>query len=192
MRAEDCRIPYRIVLGIIFGKGLVKNYRTEIVFGINLVILLCAMVCIGVRADDLRHLGGSGFGNRPSALSGAIRANRFARFALIGWFARIGKFEPFVRIGLTRYKNRGFDCEWFARIDSREWRCESPVPLSLCLRIHWANPGHGAEKLNYLYTQSCQVGAGVREGDATKHFSVKKRGFQWKGGRQFSELGVWW
>ena len=28
-------------------------------------------------------------------------------------------------------------------------------------------------------------------GDATKHFSVKKRGFQWKGGRQFSELGVW-
>ena len=30
------------------------------------------------------------------------------------------------------------------------------------------------------------------EGDATKHFSVKKRGFQWKGGRQFSESGVWW
>ena len=28
-------------------------------------------------------------------------------------------------------------------------------------------------------------------GDATKHFSVKKRGFQWKGGRQFSEWGVW-
>ena len=29
-----------------------------------------------------------------------------------------------------RYKNRGFNCEWFARIDSRESRCESPVPLS--------------------------------------------------------------
>ena len=29
------------------------------------------------------------------------------------------------------------------------------------------------------------------EGDATKHFSVKKRGFQCKGGRQFSESGVW-
>ena len=36
-----------------------------------------------------------------------------------------------MRIGLTRYKNRGFNCEWFARIDSRESRCESPVPLRL-------------------------------------------------------------
>ena len=34
-----------------------------------------------------------------------------------------------MRIGLTRYKNRGFNCESFARIDSRESRCESPVPL---------------------------------------------------------------
>ena len=29
------------------------------------------------------------------------------------------------------------------------------------------------------------------EGDAMKHFSVKERGFQWKGGRQFRESGVW-
>ena len=36
-----------------------------------------------------------------------------------------------MRIGLTRYKNRGFNCESFARIDSRESRCESPVPLSV-------------------------------------------------------------
>ena len=35
-----------------------------------------------------------------------------------------------MRIGLTRYKNRGFNCERFARIDSRDLRCESPVPLS--------------------------------------------------------------
>ena len=35
-----------------------------------------------------------------------------------------------MRIGLTGYKNRGFNCEWFARIDSRESHCESPVPLS--------------------------------------------------------------
>ena len=62
-------------------------------------------------------------------LSGVIRANRFAWFARIGWFARVGKFEWFVRIGLTHYKKRGFNCEWFARIDSRESRCESPVPL---------------------------------------------------------------
>ena len=49
--------------------------------------------------------------NRP------IRANR--------------KFEWFVRIAETRHKNRGFNCEWFARIDSRESRCESPVPLRM-------------------------------------------------------------
>ena len=48
-------------------------------------------------------------------LSGVIRTNR--------------KSESFLRIGLTRYKNRGFNCEWFGRIDSRESRCESPVPL---------------------------------------------------------------
>ena len=47
---------------------------------------------------------------------GVIRANR--------------KFEWFRRIGLRRYKNRGFGCEWFARIDSRESGCESPMPLS--------------------------------------------------------------
>ena len=34
-----------------------------------------------------------------------------------------------MRIGLTRYKNRGFNCERFARIESRESRCESPMPL---------------------------------------------------------------
>ena len=31
----------------------------------------------------------------------------------------------------------------------------------------------------------------VWEGDATKHFSAKKRAFQWKGRRQFSEWGAW-
>ena len=51
-------------------------------------------------------------------LSGVIRANR--------------KFEWFRQIGLMRYKNRGSNCECFARIDLRESRCESPdwVPLS--------------------------------------------------------------
>ena len=57
-------------------------------------------------------------------LSGMIRANRFARFARIGWFVRIGNFEWFRWIGLTRYKNRGFNCEMiranrFARIALR-------------------------------------------------------------------------
>ena len=41
----------------------------------------------------------------------------------------------FVRIGLMCYQNRGFNCEWFARIDSRESRCESPVPLSCSFPI---------------------------------------------------------
>ena len=58
-----------------------------------------------------------------------IRANRVI-------FARIsGEFEWFRRIGLMRYKNRGFKCEWFARIDSRESRCKSPMPnhpLEIC------------------------------------------------------------
>ena len=31
MRAKHYRIPYRIVLGIIFGNVVEKNYRTEIV-----------------------------------------------------------------------------------------------------------------------------------------------------------------
>ena len=57
-----------------------------------------------------------------TALSGVNRANRVIRTNR--------KFEWFRRIGLTRYKNRGFNCERFARIDPRESRCESPVPLS--------------------------------------------------------------
>ena len=57
-----------------------------------------------------------GLSKPTPVLSGVIHANR--------------KFEWFVRIGLTRYKNRGVNCEWFARIDSRDSRCESPVPLS--------------------------------------------------------------
>ena len=35
------------------------------------------------------------------------------------------------------------------------------------------------------------IGADFWEGDATKHFSVNKKGFSVKGGRQFSEWGVW-
>ena len=69
-------------------------------------------VCVSVgpskRRPEIAAISGT--------LSGVIRANR--------------KFEWFMRIGLTRYKNRGFNCEWFTRIDSRESRCESPVPLS--------------------------------------------------------------
>ena len=64
-----------------------------------------------------------------SSISGVIRANRFARFARIGWFAQIGTSSNSLRTGLTRYKNWGCNCEWFARIDSRESRCEPPVPL---------------------------------------------------------------
>ena len=57
------------------------------------------------------------------------------------------KFEWFGRIGLTRYKNRGFNCEWFARIDSRESRCESPVPLS---SEECRNPNHHNFSINVL------------------------------------------
>ena len=57
-------------------------------------------------------------------LSGVIRANRFARFARIGWFARIGNSSD------------SGESAWYAinigvsiANDSRESRCESPVPL---------------------------------------------------------------
>ena len=42
-----------------------------------------------------------------------------------------------------------------------------------------------------LVAISLNIGADFWEGDATKHFSVKKRVFSVKGGRQFSEWGVW-
>ena len=45
------------------------------------------------------------FANRK--LSGVIRANRFARFARIRRFARIGNSSGSGEFGLTRYKNRG-------------------------------------------------------------------------------------
>ena len=73
-----------------------------------------------------RFLKGVGGEKNPFVLvvflaltSGVIRSNR--------------KFEWLGRIGLTRYKNRGLNCELFAWIDSRESRCESPVPLSCVL-----------------------------------------------------------
>ena len=43
MRAEDYRIPYRIVLGIIFG-NFGEKLPNRNCFGINSVIFLCAMV----------------------------------------------------------------------------------------------------------------------------------------------------
>ena len=63
-------------------------------------------------------------------LSGVIRANRFARFARITRFARIGKSSDSCESAWRAIKIGGFNCEWFARSDSRESRCESPVPLS--------------------------------------------------------------
>ena len=50
---------------------------------------------------------------------------------LVAWFARIGNSSD-SRQSAWRAIEKGFskDCEWFVRIDSRESRCESPVPLS--------------------------------------------------------------
>ena len=70
-------------------------------------------------------------------LSGVIRTNR--------------KFEWFGRIGQACYKNRGLNCEWFARIDSRESRCESPVPLTT---VHFLRLLQIARKLKYPLTQN--------------------------------------
>ena len=62
-----------------------------------------------------------------------------------------------MRIGLTRYKNRGFNCERFLRIDSRESRCESPVPLRSwialphlsCLALITGRPRFGSVRLRF-------------------------------------------
>ena len=47
-----------------------------------------------------------------------------------------------MRIGLTRNKDRGFICE----IDSRESRCESPVPLSKQIFLVTARVGGGVSR----------------------------------------------
>ena len=73
-----------------------------------------------------------------------IRANRMIR---ANW-----KFEWFVRIGLTRYKNGDLNCEWFVRIDSRDSRCESPVPLS----FGDSRDSPNEKKTPFLMTPSCR------------------------------------
>ena len=69
---------------------------------------------------------------RPISRTGGqtpLKPLNHLRHSKMRWFARIGNSSD-SGVGLTRYKNRGVNCEWFARIDSRESRCESPVPLS--------------------------------------------------------------
>ena len=65
---------------------------------------------LGREVEVLPTVLGSG------KLGGAIRANRTIR-AIRG------------QKRLTRYKNRGVNCEWFVRINSRDSRCESLVSL---------------------------------------------------------------
>ena len=58
-------------------------------------------------------------------LSGVIRANGFARFARIGWFARIGNWSDSCQSAWRAIKTGVSIAN-----DSRESGCESPVPLS--------------------------------------------------------------
>ena len=55
--------------------------------------------------------------------------------ALVAWFARIGNSSDSGESAWRTIKDRGFNCKWFAWIDSRESRCESPVPLSIRLLL---------------------------------------------------------
>ena len=91
--------------------------------------LVCTMFNKGGnrRAFRLPGVGGDHFHCKVEPSPGHFRCRN--SFDLSGLIRANRKFEWFVRIGLTRYKNRAFNCEWFARIDSRESRCESPVPL---------------------------------------------------------------
>ena len=61
------------------------------------------------------------------------------RGCLVAWFARIGNSSDSGE-SAWRAKNRSFNCEWFARTDSRESRCESPVPLRGGGVIHVKTP----------------------------------------------------
>ena len=83
-----------------------------------------------------------------------IRANRFARFARFRWSARIGNSSDSCESDWRAIKNRGFNCEWFARIDSRESRCESPVPLSQGKKTH-KHKQTGGSFFTYSRSFSC-------------------------------------
>ena len=77
-----------------------------------------------------------------SPISGVIRANR--------------KFEWFRRIGLTRYKNRGVNCEWLARIAraTKFWSCWP-----------WCRPGLSQEQtqvFKLFYTMEAKFVPGTK------------------------------
>ena len=81
------------------------------------------------------------------------------------WVIRANRtFEWFVQIGLTHYKNRGFNCEWFARIDSRESRCKSQETLTLRFRSCFLNVGtYGLALVNQIFDSDlCLAGVPLR------------------------------
>ena len=73
------------------------------------------------------------------------------------------------------------------------------IDVSRCNALHHENFAGltSLETVLALQAESCEhmmqsiVRADFWEGDATKHFSVKKEVFSEKGGRQSSESGVW-
>ena len=69
---------------------------------------------------------------------------------LVAWFARIG---------LTCYKNRVLNCEWFVRIDSRESRCKSPARLLLSRVDHYTQKDYRTELYYFriIFGNSCSV-----------------------------------
>ena len=102
------------------------------------------------------------------------------------------KFEWFGLIGLTRYKNRAFNCEWFARIDSRESRCEPPMPLrfwklGIVVQQTWGLPpplGRGARP-------NQKKGAPDTENPLCIGFRVLRGGLSWDHGlRPWSRKGA--
>ena len=88
-------------------------------------------------------------------------------------------------------------CKWkegkvgHCEINWSEGSCIGFMPFS-ARRVKYST-SHGLSQLfeHHSHRMRTFIRADFWEGDATKHLSLKKRGFQWKGGRQFSESGVW-
>ena len=84
-----------------------------------------------IRFCNHIFVNGKGFSWSLRPEKWRIRANRFARLSANHPIHANRKFEWFVRIGLTRYKNRGFfNCGMIRANRFARSRCESPVPLS--------------------------------------------------------------
>ena len=116
---------------------------------------------------------------------GTIRANRV-------FYCANQKFEWFVRIGLTRYKNRGVNCEWFTRLSITNVNRVANRPCHSVL-VEFPSQKISEKITDDLLQERRSPQTLVRvwffgKGMRRSTFQRKKSDlvFQWKGGRQFA------